>query len=294
MAQELNQLEDASIVKELQRRLNEKSASLLEMEQMTRRLLSLNEQIRHTETIKSEFISLIKTEFRTPISSLLQESQQLVENIGNTDVVATGSHLHQQLLRIDFHMKNIFAAAELEAGETRNAYVKVRLESLIEDALAILQYVVKQKQLRIESTIDLPEGTLVTDAGKMQLVLMNLLSNACEYSYGGDTIRIRGTVEGDRILVSVEDPGEGIPEEHLEHIFQKFYQYHSGKTRLQKGLGLGLNVARGLVDLLGGSVHCTSAPGGKSTVFTVSLPLKDDREVKDTSDGGNDFMFEAF
>ncbi|MBB5021162.1 sensor histidine kinase [Desulfurispira natronophila] len=294
MAQDISQVEDHSIVNELERRLHEKTASIREMEQMTRRLLNLNEQIRHTETIKSEFISLIKNEFKTPITELLEASESIVDHGDMERITSTGQMLHRQLIYIDFHMKNIFAAAELEARESQNALARVGLAGIVDDVKNVLQYVISDKDLQIAIHSELANDQLITDAEKLFLIMMNLISNACEYSFQGSTIHIRAWDTPEEISIAVEDSGEGIPEEQMERIFQKFYQYDTGKTRMQKGLGLGLNVARGLAQLLGGTISCSSAQGESSTVFTLSLPRQDDQNVSDTSDGANDFMFESF
>lgn len=110
-----------------------------------------------------------------------------------------------------------------------------------------------------------------TDAGKLQQILVNLWSNAIEYTNQG-AIHLDVQQTGDHVVLSVSDTGIGIAPEHLSRIFDPFWQVERHSTRRHGGVGLGLNVTRRLSRLLGGEVTVTSAPD-KGSTFVVRLPL---------------------
>jgi signal transduction histidine kinase len=103
-------------------------------------------------------------------------------------------------------------------------------------------------------------------------VLWNLLSNAIKFTPSGGQITVRAQQQQASVNISVQDTGIGIAEEHLPQVFQRFWQVHTGASREFAGLGIGLALARHLVELHGGAIVATSAGLGRGALFTVSLP----------------------
>ena len=126
----------------------------------------------------------------------------------------------------------------------------------------------------------LPELPLYVlgDDGRLQQVVCNLLSNSAKFSQEGSTVRVSLSTDGGRVALMVEDEGQGIEPSFLPHIFERFRQEDPSVTRQHGGLGLGLAIARHLVEAHGGGIEAANRPGG-GAIFTVSLPAAPARVV---------------
>ena len=286
----LHDIKDAELLEEISRRFAEKEASIQEMEFMTKKLLDMNEKTKEAEATKSKFLSLIKNEFNNPISTLLNISNKLVRNQHPDKFETMSQMMHLELLRLDFHLKNIFSATEIEAGEIANDFSTIDVESLFNDTLDTFQYLIKDKNLTVELDKQTDE-TLVSDTQKLYMILLNLVSNACEFSYPDNAVNLVVKSTPEAFLITVEDRGEGIKIEDKKEIYNRFTQFHSGETRPYSGLGLGLSVTRAFVEALDGEIDYESQKG--HTVFTVTLP-KIDPATASNSIGANEFMFDDF
>ncbi|MGP1449988.1 MAG: sensor histidine kinase [Wolinella sp.] len=276
MISDLSKLHDSDILEEISRRFEEKNASILEMEQMTKNLLVLNEKTKQAEAIKGEFLSIIKNEFNNPLSTLLNLSGMLYQKRESPGFEQMTCMIHSELLKLDFHFRNIFAATEIEAGEIASFYTTIDFDLLFDEAQKSLIYVIKDKNLtlKIENRL---ENQIVSDYQKLLLILSNLLSNACEYSYPDTEVKLCLYEEGGDFIMDVRDQGEGIDPLHQAGIFDRFHKYSSGKTRAHSGLGLGLSVALGMCEALGGCITFDTRSG--DTSFKVAIPRENDEMV---------------
>lgn len=286
----LQGLSDQELLSEISRRFDEKEASIKEMEFMTKKLLDMNEKTKEAEATKSKFLSLIKNEFNNPISTLLNISTKLVEKKNQDKFEAMSQMMHLELLRLDFHLKNIFSATEIEAGEIANDFSVIDITTIYNDALESFRYLIEDKKLTVTLESD-TQGDFVADAQKIYMIMLNLISNACEFSYEEKQVHVRFKELTENFSLEVEDFGEGVFAPDKKEIYNRFTQFHKGETRPYSGLGLGLSVARALVEALDGDIDYVSEKG--HTTFTVYLPK---RELGDasTSLGANEFMFDDF
>ncbi len=286
----LHDVKDAELLEEISRRFAEKEASIQEMEFMTKKLLDMNEKTKEAEATKSKFLSLIKNEFNNPISTLLNISNKLVQKQHQDKFESMSQMMHLELLRLDFHLKNIFSATEIEAGEIANDFSTINMQSLFSDTLDTFQYLIKDKNLKVGIEVQTTE-TFVSDTQKLYMILLNLVSNACEFSYPEKSVKVVFKSAPEAFIITVEDSGEGISVADKKDIYNRFAQFHSGETRPYSGLGLGLSVTRAFVEALDGDIDYESKKG--HTVFTVSLP-KIDPASASSSIGSNEFMFDDF
>lgn len=285
---EIANISDDELLKEIGRRFDEKSASIAEMEFMTKKLLEMNEKSKEAEEAKSYFLSLIKNEFNNPLSTLLSFSKKIKRDINLDRIDAIGTMMRSELTYLDFSLKNIFAASEIEYGEMSSDFARVVPEDIAHEAIEYFEHTIVEKSLTVEifNTI---EGKMVTDAQKLYLILLNLLSNACEYSYSNAKINIRFSLSDDIYEIRVEDFGEGIYEDHSKHIYNRFYKYNTGKTRPGQGLGLGLSVVRELAESLNGNIDHFSEDD--MTVFVVHIAHQDDESLSLSEGLGSDEFF---
>ncbi len=289
---DLSKVEDEAILWEIGRRFEEKDASLKEMEFMTKKLLELNENTKKAEEIKGEFLSIIKNEFNNPLSNLLNLAKSLETKRESDKYFDIVKYINLELRGLDFHFKNIFAATEIEAGEIGNYYASVNFVSLAEDVISHFKYLILDKNLKmeIENTI---ESKIISDANKIYVILLNLVSNACEYSFPDSKVHIRFKEDDKNFLIEVEDYGEGIKVEHHAMIFNRFSKFSSGRTRAHTGLGLGLSVSLGMAEALNGEIGFKCKEG--NTIFTVTLPKASaEQSMSDSSEDSNMTLFDDF
>lgn len=287
---DISKANDNELLKEIGRRFDEKASSISEMEFLTKKLLDLNEKSKNAQEVKSQFLSLVKNEFNNPMSSLLNISSMLSQATDIKKINTLGELLKRELLTIDFSLKNIFAASEIEAGEIGNEYSKISIKEIFNETTSYLDTLIEDKNLSL-SLIDNCEKQLISDSQKIYLILLNLLSNACEFSYQDKEVKVIIEYAEESFKIIVEDYGEGIKEEHCKHIYNRFVHYETGNTRETAGLGLGLSVTKGMSEALDGTIDNIQGKG--TTRFIVTIPYVDENNLEvSTAFGSNEFMFD--
>ena len=288
---QMTDITDSALLAEIERRFEEKNASVTDMELMTKELLELNEQNKNSQEVKSKFLSLIKNEFNNPMSSLLNIANLMSKKAIDPQMADLSSMMKTELLRLDFSLKNIFAASEIEAGEIANDYSNVDLKEIFDEVEEYFSYLIEDKSLKLNYR-DNTQEVLISDSQKLEIILLNLISNACEYSYLASEIDVTVESNDDEYIISVADSGEGVYEEHSEHIYNRFSHFETGKTRATAGIGLGLSVVRGMVQALSGTVENISKD--EKTIFILTIKKVDESEV-DISTGiaANGFLFDG-
>ncbi|QOY53361.1 sensor histidine kinase [Candidatus Sulfurimonas baltica] len=287
---EITNIADSELLKEIGRRFEEKKASILEMEFMTKKLLELNEKNKNSQEVKSQFLSLIKNEFNNPMSSLLNISNMIVKKTTDPKIEKLSSMMQSELLKLDFSLKNIFAASEIEAGETANDYSDVDIESIFNEKLEYFNYLIEEKSLKLKY-VNRCQEKVISDSQKINIILLNLISNACEYSYNNSEVVVTVDCDDKNYIIKVKDSGEGVYEEHTKEIYNRFTHFETGNTRATAGLGLGLSVTRGMVEALDGTIDNTIENG--KTVFTVLISKIDETDMDiSTGIGSNEFLFD--
>jgi len=287
----IRDLQDDELVNEIRYRLDEKTSSLKETEFLNKKLIGLNNKLLEQDSVKSQFLSLIKNEFNNPISSLLNLSGRLAINPDTDRRVEISQMINLEVLRLDFQIKNIIAANEIEAGETQNYITKVNLSVLFDDIQKAFKYVVADKSLTILIKDELNGQDVYSDAHKIELIASNLLSNACEFSFANSEITIRYWISDDKLHLEIIDHGEGIAVEQKLDVYNRFARYSQGHTRAQTGLGLGLSIVKGMVEAMDGFIDY-STEIGKTTTFLAIIPCG--ARAGDSSLGANELFFDDF
>lgn len=286
---EIAKLDDQVLLDEINRRFREKRASIDEMEFMTKKLLELNEKAKEAEEVKTHFLSLIKNEFNNPMTVLLN----LVKKIGVENDPAKTSRIatmmQKELMYLDFSLRNIFAASEIEYGQNMNSFVRVKPEEIVYEAVEYLEPMHEEKLLRIE--VDSSIDTMIIDAQKFYLVLLNLLSNGCEFAHPSTTLSVSLKKGSESYELRVANCGEGIKEESKKHIYNRFYRYSTGKTRSTQGLGLGLSVVNELCLSMEGTIDYYEE--NDNTVFIAHFPLRDENALSVSHGFGSDEFFDT-
>jgi PAS domain S-box-containing protein len=224
--------------------------------------------------VKSEFLATMSHELRTPLNATIGYAELLLAGIPEPIPVAAQEQVRRialsgrHLLEL---IEEILTFSRLEAGEERVDPGPIDLKTLLHEAQALTEPLALAKGIAFECHAPAEPGTLVSDRRKLLQILLNLLGNAVKFTDAG-TVQLTLLEVGGEAVFRVSDTGPGIAAEHLEKVFDPFWQVHAGPTRTAGGTGLGLSVTRRLARLLGGDVELESEVGRGST-FTVRVPL---------------------
>lgn len=288
-------LSDEDIIKELSRRLESKDMAYHDLMALTKKLGTLNDKLVESEKARSSFLSNIRNEINNPLTSVLTMCELITAEGGPTDYESLRSAvvtIYKEAFGLNFQLRNIFAAAELEAGDSPLSISKVDLKTLFAGIIEAYALRAREKNLRIDLSCDLDDGAFRTDSEKLEWVLFNLLSNAIEYSHDGKTVDVEAVKKDGVLTISFRDYGVGIAPEDLGLVFERFKQLDTGSTKAHGGHGLGLSITKASAELLGGTIGVTSRKG-EGSIFTVTIP----EATAESQDGsyatyGNNFFFE--
>lgn len=237
----------------------------------TEEISRLYEKTRELDELKTSFFASVSHELRTPLTLILGPAERMIASPETAEAARRDLEVivrnARTLLR---HVNDLLDVSKLEAGKMAVAYADTDLARLARFVAGHFEVLSGEK--RIAFRVEAPEALLAhVDPGKVQRVLLNLLSNAFKFTPGGGSVRLtlRGTPG--RVRFEVADSGPGIAPDKREAVFERFRQLEGGATRRFGGTGLGLSIARELVLLQQGSIAIREAPEGGALVV-VELP----------------------
>ena len=228
--------------------------------------------VRRLDTTRREFVSNASHELRTPLSGIRASAETL--QLSGVDDLAVRKKFVEMILedvdRMDKLITEMLELSRLESGESPLDLQDIDPSVLTNAAISQFSTIIEQSELTIESSTH-PELPLVrVDVEKMSHVFANLISNAIKWTPSGGTITIKTWLDERSICFSVADTGQGIEPEHLPHIFERFFKTDSARS--QHSAGLGLSIARHVVEAHGGLISANSDLGvGSEFVFYVPI-----------------------
>ncbi|GAB3702575.1 hypothetical protein GCM10027592_32130 [Spirosoma flavus] len=233
------------------------------------------ETLRQMDVMKSDFFANITHEFRTPLTIILNATEQLVDTSLDKKQQQQTNTIQRhanQLLRLITEALDI---SRLDAGKLNGHPQLGDPAGFIRQVVAQFDGLAEQRGITLtwEGDTSTEELLYSFDDDKWEKIAYNLLSNALKFTPEGGQVNVSGRIEDpDRFVLRVADTGIGIPAHRLAHVFDRFYQVDSGSTRAQPGTGIGLALVKELTNWLGGRVHVESEEG-KGSVFTVEFPI---------------------
>jgi PAS domain S-box-containing protein len=250
------------------READRERTGLLAQEQEARRFAEV------TGRLKDEFLATVSHELRTPLTATLGWVTML--RAGKLDQATAA----KALATIDRNIKSQAQLVEDLLDISRIITGKIRIEprplypaSLIGAAVDALRPTAELRGIRVRTVLDSSAGPVMADAERLQQVIWNLLANAIKFTPRGGQVTIGLEVAGQSVEIGVTDTGRGITREFLPFVFERFTQADSSFSRAHGGLGMGLAIARSLVELHGGTIQVESAGEGKGASFAVRLPI---------------------
>jgi K+-sensing histidine kinase KdpD len=236
------------------------------------------EKAREAERVKSLLLTTVSHELRTPLATLKGSTSLLIEHhdrIDSESLVQYLQDIEDETDKLTELISNLLEMSRLDAGILQIQPQSIDLVQVVQSTVNAARMRIKTHELALRVPSMLP--TCYGDAWRIQQILANLLDNAAKYSASGTKIEVRAVSEGDELVVSVKDHGKGIAKEHLENIFDRFYQIDQTANNSnrgdagRRGIGLGLSICKGLVEAHGGRIWVESTEGVGST-FLFSLP----------------------
>ncbi len=231
-------------------------------------------ELQALDRLKSEFINIAAHELRTPIAILMGYASLLEE--GAPDSLREPlSIMVRNAERLSSLVDDLLDLERLQAGATLLSVEAVVPAEVVEEVVGDFRPLADSKSLRLETELQAGLPPIQTDRKKLYLVVANLVSNAVKFTPEGGQVTVRAFQDeaGEGLVVEVQDTGIGIPAEEQERIFQPFYQVGSSLTRRHEGMGLGLSIVKGMLNLLGGTVSVESEVG-KGSTFRVRIPAQ--------------------
>lgn len=223
---------------------------------------------------RRNFVADVSHELRTPLTSIKSYLEALREGQGTLDDKTQSSFLavcEQETDRMARLTQDLLQLSGLESGNVRYEPVRLNVLQLVESVLNRLALQVKQQKLRIDVVID---STLHVDGDPDMLhrLFDNVIGNALKFTPSGGRITITAEALNDEVDIHIKDTGIGIPKEDLSHVFDRFYRVEKARSRRKGGTGLGLALAREIVELHDGKINLDSTLN-KGTTVTITLPL---------------------
>lgn len=269
-----------------------KSASLYE------EIKKSNQKLERLERLKSEFISIVSHELRTPLTAIKNSLDIVLSGKSGALTETMDKFMNmakRNVTRLSGIINDLLDLSKIEAGKMDFKFEMIKMEPVIEYVRTSLEEMAKEKNLILKTRIEDEGAEIYADSHRLEQVLTNLVSNAIKFTPEGGQVEIRTAImdateinhvemfdtvlkqlHGKYLVVCVKDNGIGISQENLAHVFDKFAQIENSLSRKVGGSGLGLPIARQLLDVHNGAIWCNSKPDKGSSFYFV-VPVADEK-----------------
>ncbi|HEY1434506.1 MAG TPA: ATP-binding protein, partial [Thermoanaerobaculia bacterium] len=247
-------------------------------------LVTTVDELRHASRLKDHFLQNVNHELRTPLTAIVGWTDLFEEEELDEKTLRRGLRQIRQSARVLLALiDDLLDLARLERGALTLDLKRVSLSEVIQRSVETVRLMSEARGVvLILAPQPEPMPPVRADALRLQQILWNLLANAIQFTAQHGRVVVRVEREGERYLVSVEDDGIGIPESELPHVFERFRQVDGSATRGHAGMGIGLSLARNLVELHGGTIWASSVVGQGSR-FTFALPIRPSPPLREES-----------
>jgi signal transduction histidine kinase len=241
--------------------------------EMAAQLEAASEKQKELETLRKELIAWISHDLQTPLASIQAIIEALADGIVE-DQDTSQRYLwtaQREIQSLSTLIDDLFQVAQLDAGGLKLDLEPGSLADLISDTIESFSRLTSKKDILLTGEVERDIDPIIMDVQRIGRVLSNLVSNAVRHTPEGGQINVYASRHGERIQVVVSDTGEGIREEDMPYIFEKFYRSEKSRSRRSGGAGLGLSIVKGIIEAHGGHILVDNLPAG-GAVFTFTLP----------------------
>jgi two-component system phosphate regulon sensor histidine kinase PhoR len=228
-------------------------------------------RLEKLERVRQEFLSNVSHELRTPLTAILT----FVETLESAPTDEENSKrflsiIRKNAARMHNLIDDILELSAIESGTVKLDTREAELSAMVDDVLASLESQAASRRVTLTNNVEL--GTIVhVDPTRLEQMLTNLIENAIKFNREGGSVVVKFEEDEDQSRILVEDTGEGIPAQHLERLFERFYRVDRARSRDMGGTGLGLAIVKHLARAHGGEVGVESRVG-EGTIFSIELP----------------------
>jgi signal transduction histidine kinase len=235
-----------------------------------RRLLA---ELRESDRRKDVFLAMLAHELRNPLAPIRNAAAIVHNSVPERSIAARATEImERQVTQLARLVDDLLDVSRITQGKIQLRRERVSLQALVAQAVETIAPMIDSKRHTLAITVPSEPLWLQADPARIAQVIGNLLSNAAKYTHEGGRVRLAARRVGDRVLLRVRDNGVGIPAPLLPRIFDLFVQVESSLDHSQGGLGIGLTLVKGIVELHGGRVRARSAGSGRGSSFLLWLP----------------------
>jgi histidine kinase len=242
-----------------------------ELGQLALRFNQMAEQLEQVESMRRRLIGDVTHELRTPLTAIKGSMEGLIDGVLPSSP-ETFEQIHQEADRLNRLVDDLQELSRVEARAYPLDLHSVDVASLVGTISKRLGFQFDDKGVTLNSSLPPSPVRVLADEDRIVQVLTNLAGNALQHTPAGGSVTLGVQSVGDEILFTVKDTGAGIPAEHLAHIFDRFYRVDKSRSRVRGGSGIGLTIAKHLVEAHGGRIWAESEGEGKGSTFFFTLP----------------------
>ncbi len=246
-----------------------------ELDELGRLALSFNRmaaKLEQIEATRRELIGNVAHELRTPLATIKGSMEGLIDGVLPTEA-ATFQQIYREADRLQRLVDDLQELSRVEAGAFALQRRSVSANELVATTVARLGHQFEEKGVKLETEVPANLPPVLADEDRIGQVLLNLVGNALQYTPAGGQVRVTAHREGAEAHIAVTDSGIGIAAEHLPLLFTRFYRVDKSRSRAGGGSGIGLTIAKHLVEAHGGRIWAESPGPGQGSTFTFTLPL---------------------
>jgi signal transduction histidine kinase len=250
-----------------------------EFGQLAKTFNAMASDLEQTEELRRNVVADVAHELRTPLSNIRGYLEAMRDGVLEPDATTIGS-IYEEAILLERLVTDLQELALADAGQLTLLHRSTDMRDIINQALAALQIEARSKNLSM--TAELPEEPAIVDVDPERVgqVLRNLLSNAISYTPEEGRVSVQLVEEGSTLRVNVVDTGPGIPAADLPYVFERFYRVDKSRARSTGGAGLGLTIAKRLLEAHGGTMEVTSELG-EGSCFSFTLPKASEEDRQD-------------
>lgn len=256
--------------RDLSRRVEEKGTA--EMVEVARAFNEMAAGLEQAEQLRRNLLADVAHELRTPLTVLQGNLRAILDEVFPCDS-SEMARLYEHTRFLSRLVNDLHELAQAEARQLPLEMVETDLSHLVQVTVDGFRPGAEAKEVALKTSLPPGLPRIKVDPARLTQVLQNLLANALRHTPAGGTITVAALPAGGSVCLSIADTGEGIPPEHLPHIFDRFYRTDPARSRDRGGAGLGLAISRALVEAHHGTIHVTSNGPGRGSTFTIHLPV---------------------
>ena len=243
-----------------------------ELAQLALHFNQMADKLERTESMRRQLIGDVAHELRTPLTAIKGSMEGLIDGVLPAEV-ETFQQVYREADRLQRLVTNLQELSRVEAGAYSLNRQPASVRHLVDALVARLGRQFAEKGVILETDLPADLPPVLADEDRVGQVLLNVAGNALQYTPAGGRVRVTAQRHGNEVHIAVSDTGIGIPPEHLPHVFTRFYRVDKSRSRAGGGSGIGLTIAKHLVEAHGGRIWATSPGPGEGSTFTFTLPM---------------------